>query len=273
VALAIAEHRSSFRSLSYFVLRHVLRRRQLTAAVEPIGLQVRAYAEDVMGRHLFKRGVHEALLSNFVLQQLPLRDDAVVLDIGANLGWYSLLLAKRCPKARIHAFEPEPRNLGLLRDNLARNDIHNVTVHAVAVAERSGAMQFFPYPDKNMGRHSLVPMAGLTPIEVQVVAIDDFLREQRIDPASIDFVKIDVEGYELPALQGARTLLAARPTILAEFAPKYIRRAGADPAAMLQFLLDAGFQPFECTAAGRRPYDLTGIAVGDRRHDILWAKP
>ena len=73
-------------------------------------------------------------------------------------------------------------------------------------------------------------------------------------------------------MQGARTLLAAKPTILAEFAPKYIRRAGADPAVMLQFLLDAGFHAFECTASGRRPYDLAGVAAGDRRHDILWAK-
>ena len=270
---AILEQRSSFRSLSYFVLRHLLRRQQLTAVVEPIGLSIRAYAKDVMGRHLYKRGVHESVLSNFVLQQLPLHDDAVVLDIGANLGWYSLLLAKRCPKARIHAFEPEPRNLALLRENLAQNGITNVTVHPVAVAERSGKMQFYPYPDKNMGRHSLVPMAGMKPIEVPVITVDEFLREQRIAPAAVEFVKIDVEGYELPVLQGARTLLAARPTILAEFAPKYIRRAGTDPAVLLQFLRDQGFLAFECTAGGRRDYELAGIDTGDRRHDILWAKP
>ncbi|MFY9345055.1 MAG: FkbM family methyltransferase [Planctomycetota bacterium] len=271
-ACAVAERRSAWQSLKYFALRQILRRRLLTARIEPIGLSVRAYTKDVMGRHLYKRGVHELLLSNFVLQHLVLRDDAVVLDIGANLGWYSLLLSRRCPRARIHAFEPEPRNLALLRDNLAQNGIANVTVHPVAVAERSGSMQLFPYPDKNMGRHSLVPMDGLRPIDVPVVSIDDFLRAQRIAPAAVDFVKIDVEGYELPALQGARSLLAAAPVILAEFAPKYIRRAGSDPAALLQWLQDAGFRPFECTRDGRRPMDLTGAATGDRRLDILWTK-
>jgi len=269
---AIHETRSVWRSFQYLVLRHVLRRQQLTASVQPLGLAVRAYTKDVMGRHLYKRGVHESVLSTWVLRHLPLRDDAVVLDIGANLGWYSLLLARRFPRARIHAFEPEPRNLALLRDNLQQNGITNVTVHAVAVAERSGTMKFFPYPDKNMGRHSLVPMDGLSPIDVQVVAIDDFLRDRRIDARDVGFVKIDVEGYELPALQGATSLLAASPLLLAEFAPKYIRRAGADPGAMLRYLQDRGFRPFECTEDGRRPMDLTGAAVGDRRLDILWAK-
>lgn len=269
---AIAERRSAWRSLHYFVLRHLLRREQLTARVEPLGLAVRAYTKDVMGRHLYKRGVHESVLSTWVLRHLPLRDDAVVLDVGANLGWYSLLLARRCPRARIHAFEPEPRNLALLRANLQQNGITNVTVHAVAVAERSGAMKFFPYPDKNMGRHSLVPMDGLQPIDVQVVSLDDFLRAERIDARAVEFVKIDVEGYELPVLQGASSLLAASPLMLAEFAPKYMRRAGTDPESLLRWLQDRGFRAFECTEDGRQPMDLAGVASGDRRRDILWAK-
>jgi FkbM family methyltransferase len=272
VAAEIDERRSAWRSFQYFVLRHVLRRPQLTATVAPLGLAVRAYTRDVMGRHLYKRGVHESVLSTWVLRHLALRDAAVALDIGANLGWYSLLLARRWPRARIHAFEPEPRNLALLRRNLAQNGITNVTVHPVAVAEKSGTMQFFPYPDKNMGRHSLVPMDGIAPIAVPVVTIDDFLREHRIDPREVGFVKIDVEGYEMPALQGASSLLDASPLLLAEFAPKYIRRAGADPEVLLRWLQQRGFRAFECTEDGRRPMDLAGAATGDRRLDILWAK-
>jgi len=269
---ALVDQRSPWRSLSYFVLRHVLRREQLTATIPGLDLRVRAYTRDVMGRHLYKRGLHEQVLSTFVLRELRLRDDAVALDIGANLGWYSLLLARRWPRARIHAFEPEPRNLALLRGNLQRNGITNVTVHGVAVAERDGAMQFFPYAEKNMGRHSLVPQAGCEPITVPVVTLDGFLQQQRLDPPDVEFVKIDVEGYELPALQGARSLLAAKPRILAEFAPKYVRRAGQDPAELLRFLQALGFRPFECTRDGLRPMDLTGLATGERRVDILWQK-
>jgi len=269
---ALTDQRSPWRSLSYFVLRHVLRREQLTATIPGLDLRVRAYTRDVMGRHLYKRGLHEQVLSTFVLRELRLRDHAVALDIGANLGWYSLLLARRWPRARIHAFEPEPRNLALLRGNLQRNGITNVTVHGAAVAERDGAMQFFPYAEKNMGRHSLVPQAGCAPITVPVVTLDGFLQQQRLDPADVQFVKIDVEGYELPALQGARSLLAAKPRILAEFAPKYVRRAGQDPAELLRYLQAAGFRAFECAAGGVRPMDLTGLAAGDRRVDILWQK-
>ncbi|MBL8724970.1 MAG: FkbM family methyltransferase [Planctomycetes bacterium] len=270
--VALVDQRSAWRSLSYFVLRHVLRHEQITARLPGLDLRIRAYTRDLMGRHLYKRGQYEQILSNFVLHELQLADDAVALDLGANLGWYSLLLARRWPQLRIHAFEPEPRNLALLERNVRDNGITNVTVHGAAVAERGGTMEFYPYPEKNMGRHSLVPQPGCTPITVPVTTVDDFLQRAQLDPGAVQFVKLDVEGYELPALQGARSLLAARPRILAEFAPKYLRRAGQDPAALLQFLQDAGFRPFSCTARGVQPLDLTGLADGMRRVDILWQK-
>jgi FkbM family methyltransferase len=266
------EHRTSWRSLQYFVRRYVLRQSLITANVEPTGLRVRAYSRDFLGRHLFKRGVYERDLTEFVLRHLSLRDDAVILDIGANLGWYSMLLGKRCPRARIHAFEPEPRNLALLRENLQQNGIANVTVHPVAVAERSGTMQFFPYAEKNMGRHSLVAQEGCTPIDVRVVALDEFLPAVGVQPEQVDLVKIDVEGYELPALRGAQRLLRGRPVIVAEFAPKYMRRAGIDPESFLRLFRDAGFTAHQFSGGVLRPETLQGASASDRRLDLIWQK-
>lgn len=207
-----------------------------------------------------------------MFRHLPLRDDAVVLDIGANLGWYSMLLARRSPRLRIHAFEPEPRNLTLLRQNLQQNGITNVTVHAVAVADRAGTMQLFPYPEKNMGRHSLVPQAGCAPIDVQTVVIDEFLESQRIQPEAVDFVKIDVEGYELPVLRGASRLLAARPVVLAEFAPKYMRRAGTDPRAFLDLMQSHGYSGHQFQDGHLVPTRFGATPISDERLDLIYLK-
>ncbi len=265
-------HASAWRSLSFFLRRHVLRQAQLTATIAALDLRVRAYSRDFTGRHLYKRGTYEPELTEYVFRHLPLRDDAVILDIGANLGWYSMLLARRSPHFRIHAFEPEPRNLALLRQNLQQNAITNVTVHAVAVAERNGTMQLFPYHEKNMGRHSLVPQSGCAPIDVQTVVIDELLEAQRIPPDAVDFVKIDVEGYELPALRGAAKLLAARPVVLAEFAPKYMRRAGTEPKAFLDLMQSHGFSAHQFVDGRLVPASFGAAAITNERLDLIYLK-
>jgi FkbM family methyltransferase len=266
------ERRSAWRTLRWFVLRHVLRQRLLTARVEPLGLQVRAYSRDLVGRHLYKRGAYEPALGEFVLRHLQLPDDAVILDVGANLGWYSLLLGRRFPRARIHAFEPEPRNLALLRENVARNGLANVTVHGAAVAERVGTVQLYPYPEKNMGRHSVLPIHDAAPVAVPAVALDGFLAEQGIPPLRVGFVKIDIEGYEAVALRGARELLRAGPVWLCEFAPKYMRRGGLDPAEVPRLMRAHGYEPFlfRGGALQRCPGELL---EGEARLDVIWRRP
>jgi hypothetical protein len=134
-------------------------------------------------------------------------------------------------------------------------------------------MQFFPYAEKNMGRHSLVAQEGCTPIEVQTVVLDEFLPTVGVQPEQVDLVKIDVEGYELPALRGAQRLLRGRPVIVAEFAPKYMRRAGIDPESFLRLFRDAGFGAHQFSGGVLRPDALHGAAASDRRLDLIWQKP
>ncbi|MBL8729605.1 MAG: FkbM family methyltransferase [Planctomycetes bacterium] len=266
------DHRSVLRSASWFVRTHLLRRRKLTAIVDALGLEVRAFSRDLVGRHLYKRGVYEPDLTAFVLQRLSMPADAVALDIGANLGWYSMLLGRRFPGAQVHAFEPEARNLELLRENVRRNGCRGVTVHGVAVAEANQSKLLYTYPEKNMGRHSLLAINRATPVEVRAVRLDDFLAEQHIAPERVGFVKIDIEGYEELALRGAPRLLAAGPALLIEYAPKYMRRGGLDPAACLDLLRGAGYRAHLVTPAGQEPCPEAKLS-GDERLDLLWLRP
>lgn len=137
-----------------------------------------------------------------------IRPGDVVYDIGANVGFYTLLAAKLSGHGAVIAFEPLPRNLALLQRHLELNAVRNVQVLPLAVSSRSGMARFAAAPNPAMG--------GLAPsgeIEVTTAALDELIAAGSIPHPS--FMKIDVEGAEYDVLTGATKLLAEdRPTIL-----------------------------------------------------------
>lgn len=131
--------------------------------------------------------------------QLTLPKGAVVLDVGANIGAITRVLAGKA--AHVHAFEPAPRAIPLLHATVS--DLPNVSVHEVAVSDHSGMVCFNERPNLDMSSLSD------TGISVPAVAIDDL----DIRPA---LIKIDVEGYEHLVLKGARETLKSGPIVVFE---------------------------------------------------------
>lgn len=133
---------------------------------------------------------------------------SVILDIGANVGFYTLLSAGVAgPSARVFAFEPLPRNLEFLNEHIRLNHLANVTVLPVAVAAVSARVRFDDRQGPSMGA---VAQAGN--LEVSAVRLDDLSVSDALpDP---DLVKIDVEGGEEAVFAGGETMFRrARPTI------------------------------------------------------------
>ncbi len=123
----------------------------------------------------------------------------VAFDIGANVGYFTLLLARAVgPRGKVFAFEPAQRNASLLRRHLALNGFRNVEVVQAAVSDRAGTASFAAGHGPAGGH---ISEAGET---VETVIIDDFPR-----PA---IIKMDIEGGEIAALAGAGELLRARAT-------------------------------------------------------------
>lgn len=137
------------------------------------------------------------------------RPGAVVFDVGANVGSYTLLASALVgPEGRVVSFEPVPENLRYLEEHIRLNRLTNVDVRRVAVGARSGEARFRKHGDRLQGR---VDEQGGDP--VSMVALDDLLRQDAIPRP--DVMKIDVEGGELDVLRGAFELLRlARPSIL-----------------------------------------------------------
>lgn len=138
----------------------------------------------------------------------------VVLDVGANIGYYSLYVLPRV--CAVHAFEPDPRALAVLKSNLAGHP--NAHVHALAIGSRTGKSQFALEQNSEISHvTSFAIQTGNEAIEVDVTTIDRFTEENDLNVTGI---KIDVEGADLDVIEGAlETLKSQFPLVLTETKP------------------------------------------------------
>lgn len=203
------------------------RRRGRVAALARTGLQRRrSTMQQGVGRGLlFDPGASNpdyAIGSNEpAVQDLfarVIRPGMVVYDVGANVGFFTVIAARLTGAGGfVYAFEPDLDNARLVRANLAANDFNQALVVARAVGPTTGVatLQVARYS----GGHALVgaapPPDKVHEVAVETVALDDFLTQVGVLPP--DLVKIDVEGLELPVLDGMERLLRAhRPSLLVE---------------------------------------------------------
>ncbi|MGH7648176.1 MAG: FkbM family methyltransferase [Gemmatimonadaceae bacterium] len=170
-------------------------------------------------------------------------------DVGANVGYYTLLASHRVgPTGRVISFEPLPANVRLVERHLRLNRVKNVLVQEVAVSDHDGRARFAPHASNAMGK-----LSDSGSVDVAMVSLDSIVETARFpDP---NLLKIDVEGAELGVLVGASQLLErARPSILLATHGPGVHRQCCD------FLRNAGYQ--------LRPID-ESVASIDATDEIL----
>ena len=148
-------------------------------------------------------------------------DSAVCLDVGANIGSFSLILGKRLPECVIHAFEPAPNTFGILSANLARNGLARVEAHQLAVAEHAGTVRFSDEPSSSQRNHIVnAEEVVIRSCEVPATSLDEFCELRQIE--RIGFIKVDCEGVEPLVLRGAKRLLREKRigAMLVEVCPR-----------------------------------------------------
>ena len=139
-----------------------------------------------------------------------------VIDIGAHIGYYSLLFAKCVGSAgRIFSFEPLPGNFALLQKNIQLNNLHQVTTFNQAIFSSNREITLtVPDDQPNPGSGSAYIHGGAQEFRVEAISVDAFCEESAIRP---DILKMDVEGAEYEVLMGAReTISRCRPKLLIE---------------------------------------------------------
>ena len=206
------------------------------------------------------------------LVQRLLGEDDVFWDIGANVGYFTLVAATALKnRGQIIAFEPGKNAYARLTENLALNPWRNIQTYPVAVADREGEAVLHLLGDIADSSASLYPAAQAQAGQevCRTVALDHFLDSEGLRPP--DLIKLDAEGAELAVLQGAKGIIAHTPPLfLMEMEEKNLRAAGASKAAVAQFLTGCGYRAAHLSK-GR--WYATADPAGVKGRNIFWFNP
>lgn len=189
-----------------------------------------------------------------------IKPGSVVFDVGANIGQYALLASKLVgERGQVYAFEPSPEVLAKLQENIRLNSAENIEVVAKAVTAESGMMQFYTANEQgNQGVGSLLPAEeyrahtrSAESIEVEALSLDDFCEAQGIE--HVDFLKIDVEGFDLEVLKGAEKLMERNPdlVVFSEVEPLNLSQVDTTVEDFYHFTEAHGFQAWYAEKRGQ----------------------
>jgi len=168
------------------------------------------------------------------------KEGMVAVDVGANIGYYTLQLAKLVgPSGKVYAFEPDYGNYSLLIKNIKANNYKNIVPIQKAVSDKTGKAKLF-FCEEHRGDHRIFDSGdGRRSIEIETVALDDFFPEGE----RIDIIKLDIQGSEYLALSGMEKLARRQKglVIISEFSPNLLAKCGVSPWEFIKKISDLGF--------------------------------
>jgi FkbM family methyltransferase len=211
------------------------------AHIEALGFTIAIDLSDrQIAAELLRTGTYEPAETALFVETVG--PGMTVVDIGANIGIYTLLAARSVgPSGRVIAFEPHPRTAALLRENVALNGFANVTVEEAAVSCQPGERPLFVVP----GHPALASLSsenarrGEAIANVRTVVLDDYLAGIKVD-----VIKMDAQGAESEIVSGAlRVIERDSPIVFAELWPAGLVNMGSDSGAFLDLFgeRDYGF--------------------------------
>jgi FkbM family methyltransferase len=206
----------------------------------PSGQRMRLSVRDRVQQQIVFRGVWEPLLTQTV--DLLLKPGDTFLDVGANVGYFTLLGASRVgPLGRVYAFEPSIQALPSLLHHIEMNGVENVVLSSFALSDVSGLAELHHAAATNIGETSLRKPDATTGTTQTVITqrLDDILAGIDAAPA---FVKMDIEGAELLALRGMRGLLEAHhPSLVCEVFEPLLAGLGGSVRELEDFMKGLGY--------------------------------
>jgi FkbM family methyltransferase len=261
------------RAARYLWQRRVRRPQTIVAAARYCGMSFEARTADRHARKLSRHGMHEPAISAWIVEHLRLRGGDVMLDVGANIGWYAVLCDRMAePGAAIFAFEPDPDNVALLRANLERNHASRVQVVTSAVSDSERVATLHRYAGGNRGQHTLLPLYSGDDIQVRTTTLDGFWMRAALDARRLRLLKIDIEGHEAAALRGAAGVLRRCELLLMEYSPRFLRAAQLDVDEPLQLPAAAGLRAYLFAGEELRPTTPEALRGVAGQANLLWMR-
>ena len=219
------------------------------------GLLFHCDTQSFLEWYIFFYGAFRPEVSKLINRML--RPGQVAIDIGANVGMHSVIMANRVGKTgKVVVFEPDPHPMGRLRQNMALNGIDWVTTVEAAISSRTELRKFYLHDDSigNFANASLVAanVGKDTPsMEMQVYSLDEWLKDNPLP--RVDVIKLLAQGEEFNALQGMRELIARdRPKIFFLYEPSYWHRQDLELMDAVKFFKAFGYTVHEIEFRARR---------------------
>ena len=202
----------------------------------------RLYLDDADSLNLSIHGAHEP--DTTALPKSLVRDGDTVLDIGAHIGYFTLLMAGLAgDSGRVIAFEAHPDNAALLRKTIAESGYNNVVIENKAATSRTGSL--YPIPDRagTVDHRTIDVFEDRGRIGVEGVALDDYFPAH----AKVDVIKMDIQGAEGHALVGMQRVIARqdRLALITEFEPWGLEQSGIGARGYVDILHDFGFTMYD----------------------------
>ena len=256
-------------------------RRALGRALELTDWTVRARLDDgsvlhvelsnSVGRTIWLRHEYLAERSLVAVMRTTLRPGDVFIDVGANVGYFTLLGSRLVgPEGRVHAFEPAPRVAALLRRNVEANGLRNVVVVEAALGAGTGAAAIAATRDSAY-TYMLPDAAGPDTgrgVQVRTLTLDDHRRDARGRPPRL--VKMDIQGFEPFALAGGERTLSGPdgPDVICEVAGWHLARYGNRPEDVFALLRGWSYEAVNPETMG--PMDVSDLTP--RQENVLFRK-
>jgi FkbM family methyltransferase len=239
----------------------------LDLATKPRGLRRRLDGEEfrVIPRHRYLWDeAREPELRAFIRARV--KQGETVLDVGSHVGLYALYFARWTKTGEVHAFEPNPITRGALTEHVRMNGLAGrVMVRDMAVSDAIGEQDFFALPFEGMSRlgSENPQIAGKTTrLRVPTTSLDDYCERTGVAP---NWLRMDIEGFEIAALRGATKLIAARKgalSIVVEMHPNAWRDSGETVESCAALLSDLGLEaiPLSGQKDALREYGIVHLA-------------
>lgn len=195
--------------------------------------KIRFFPESSVAAQLWINPEKFVLQENLMAAYLHKGD--IVVDVGANIGTITLPAAKLVgPSGRVFSVEAHPRIIGYLRSNAILNHLANIDFFECAVGASEGMVRFSNY--KSDSGNQITPEG---PLQVRVARLDSLLQDYGL--TRVDFLKIDVEGFEKQVLEGARQTLAITNCIYTEVLDRHLSDYDSNSADIFHILRSHGF--------------------------------
>lgn len=215
-------------------------------------LRMRLNIAEFLQAHLYLFGSYELPTVRFIRSYLRTGD--VAIDIGAQIGYLTLIMATSAGGAtHVLSFEPEAVNIQRFQENILLNSISNVQLFPMAVSNFSGTLKLYLSTDHNSGTHSTIandPNVGSAFEEVATTTIDAVVANNAIE--AIRLIKIDVEGAELEVVQGAvQTMQSLHPTFIIELSEKIQVSRNFSTTKFKSMMASSGYDAYTISNSGK----------------------